>query len=1349
MIIAGVFASEALDSSGEVLDVKGADISDFEEGRGVVNYEHRSAEEEKIPGAEIVGKIIHAHKVYAAKDCRNALEKEAWERIEMPFIWGVVRLLDAAGHPGAINLAASIRDAHANDEPVTIGFSIEGSTLDRGKGSDSHILKRTMARRVALTFRPCNKTSQLALVADPKAPEGFDKMPGTKGVLEQTLKTEDPMYRRLGGYENTVRFDDLQKALTAGGYDAAPGTLTGGAALQVEHLSGRRRHLRNQVSAAIRDWDKKTPLGKFLKARLPDVDEGFLEKFADIARQHALAKAELLIKKKVDAAKKVKPQKEMDLGAEAKPDLPKEPKPLSIRGLPISRNPHLDARKAAKGEKRYEFDSKAGILHSPGGSIPAYDPSKDKPEHFKSFMDALNDKDNTEAHDYALDQWMDLHKKFKSGEVDPKTITHALAFAMMSPTTPVPIQELMHGHFVDMLHHSGFDPTKKVDLLNPEKYEHMKDVPIPKHPVKDEPAYYWDEHGLPKDKRGRILYELHRDLSPYHQDWKGRDHPQNFPETSPEHWKRIGQNLRVKGDTPLRHEGDLNPFSMTEDKFRNIAMIPQFHKELTDLVKKHGGDAQAMANDLMKEKDKYHKHEAKRQTAIASGKPDIGEYQGVKLAGLAPKTIRYMLGMIGGGNVIVPDTHFVRHFYGLDRDKDAATIDHIREPALWNDKNAGDLLTGMEEWYKHHPAVTHMMQHPKYGAYFREHPQEALFPAFWKHWMTIEPHEASRGMAHGAQNQATTHRVYFEGLKRSEEDDDVDPKDPLAIRTAMQHLSWAKKYGDMPALMMYLRFLAPQHKQKDDLKGKLKKATELMKGFDRLMTDPEKKPVQFQGKRIQPGLATLRSKYVPGQVQEPEHYSILGHTPTHLLGVKGENVNPDTVNHADLVRIPRSEIGVTKPSGKRLSIAAYPKDLDESPMADADAHSVGEYNHRPASRALIHGLTMNPGSGQGDVPADFDSAQAAVSYWTRNPQGKRVFVKGGEHTSNGLGSAKAEGAFYNLAHDFFGLGHYLPAVGVVRHPQTGAENAVIENVRNAQHYEPERGGGDPQDFLSDDQAETMKRLHSRGDLHKMAIMDYVLGNADRNDTNFLFTSDEPGFKLIDHGQAFSHDDDRSRRMPSYMKLNRQALESPLHRETHLWLKNLHPADLVHHMRRLEIPEPEIRHAVKRLEGMKDHAFAKPGSAFGHLFSRAQPLYNLDDSSGPNDVTKAEPEDGHGRLMQAVRGGLSDELRRAPWQGQPNCMAGHCYVATEALFHLLGGRQSGYVPHQLQHEGASHWFLKNPSTGHVLDPTAEQFSDPVPYNNARGKGFLTAKPSRRAQVVIDRAIARGKTPAGAP
>ena len=108
-----------------------------------------------------------------------------------------------------------------------------------------------------------------------------------------------------------------------------------------------------------------------------------------------------------------------------------------------------------------------------------------------------------------------------------------------------------------------------------------------------------------------------------------------------------------------------------------------------------------------------------------------------------------------------------------------------------------------------------------------------------------------------------------------------------------------------------------------------------------------------------------------------------------------------------------------------------------------------------------------------------------------------------------------------------------------------------------------------------------------------------------------------------------------------------------------------------------------------------------------------------------------------QVTARVRAVLTDDLLKPHYRTRAHRRpaTGHCYVACEALFHLLGGKEAGLTPAQIRHEGESHWFLRTP-TG-VLDPTADQFDTPVPYPSGTGKGFLTKEPSRRAVEVIRR------------
>lgn len=91
----------------------------------------------------------------------------------------------------------------------------------------------------------------------------------------------------------------------------------------------------------------------------------------------------------------------------------------------------------------------------------------------------------------------------------------------------------------------------------------------------------------------------------------------------------------------------------------------------------------------------------------------------------------------------------------------------------------------------------------------------------------------------------------------------------------------------------------------------------------------------------------------------------------------------------------------------------------------------------------------------------------------------------------------------------------------------------------------------------------------------------------------------------------------------------------------------------------------------------------------------------------------------------------------------------CYAASEALYHLLGGRAAGFTPvcltltrdwqALLGTTARTHWVLQD-QWGGYLDPTRDQFPAgwTPPYYLGTRKGFLTKAPSRRAQALIDTA-----------
>jgi len=84
------------------------------------------------------------------------------------------------------------------------------------------------------------------------------------------------------------------------------------------------------------------------------------------------------------------------------------------------------------------------------------------------------------------------------------------------------------------------------------------------------------------------------------------------------------------------------------------------------------------------------------------------------------------------------------------------------------------------------------------------------------------------------------------------------------------------------------------------------------------------------------------------------------------------------------------------------------------------------------------------------------------------------------------------------------------------------------------------------------------------------------------------------------------------------------------------------------------------------------------------------------------------------------------------------MRGNCYYASEALYYILGGRESEWEPAYIKLKTDAHWFLrKKHDWGEVLDPSRLQFKGKLPnYRKSRGCGFLTKGPSKKAKQLME-------------
>lgn len=302
MIIDGVLGSEAIDSSGEVLDVRGADISDVEKGTCLLNWEHLPGEKS---ATTLVGVVLAAKKIFSREDCENDRQRMYWDEIKLPYIYGVCRLYDGAGHEEAKRIAAIIRDHAANNEPIVCRYSVEGATLRK----EDNKLSSSVVRRVAVTVKPCNRTAISGLIEDPNAPAGFDKKPVKERVRDlldfdvaEKSESSDPLLQRLGRSSaiicNPIIEDPLVKASVAGSGAAAPATLVGGAALQREDLGPKKKHsIAAQAAAAIRDFGGKhfnrSEFRTFAKTLMPEASDEFLDHFSDMAEDYHVKRSQL------------------------------------------------------------------------------------------------------------------------------------------------------------------------------------------------------------------------------------------------------------------------------------------------------------------------------------------------------------------------------------------------------------------------------------------------------------------------------------------------------------------------------------------------------------------------------------------------------------------------------------------------------------------------------------------------------------------------------------------------------------------------------------------------------------------------------------------------------------------------------------------------------------------------------------------------------------------------------------------------------------------------------------------------------------------------------------------------
>lgn len=120
------------------------------------------------------------------------------------------------------------------------------------------------------------------------------------------------------------------------------------------------------------------------------------------------------------------------------------------------------------------------------------------------------------------------------------------------------------------------------------------------------------------------------------------------------------------------------------------------------------------------------------------------------------------------------------------------------------------------------------------------------------------------------------------------------------------------------------------------------------------------------------------------------------------------------------------------------------------------------------------------------------------------------------------------------------------------------------------------------------------------------------------------------------------------------------------------------------------------------------------------------------------------EDELQEIATKIQNALSPDLLKKQYRERnaSNPMFGHCYVASEAFYHMTKDQfQNRFsIYHGKDDEGIVHWWLHDNNNARIVDLTADQYlsvGKPPPYSNSRRGAFLTNEPSKRAIIVINR------------
>jgi hypothetical protein len=253
-----------------------------------------------------------------------------------------------------------------------------------------------------------------------------------------------------------------------------------------------------------------------------------------------------------------------------------------------------------------------------------------------------------------------------------------------------------------------------------------------------------------------------------------------------------------------------------------------------------------------------------------------------------------------------------------------------------------------------------------------------------------------------------------------------------------------------------------------------------------------------------------------------------------------------------------------------------------SPEQDQLAHGVNFATAKPVNSGINNAMWMKSDSHPHTVIAK------NASLHPNRPE------RGHEGLGN-LDSAKREVLYHNMARDFFGMGKYVPTTAGFT--KDGNNYSVQKKVEGASHPKfIDQVGDKALRFENPNHAKVAANLHDSGELHKLALMDHIMGHHDRHRKNYMIDDKGPGVHLVDNGTAFDYRNFDPRNIsPLHESAKSNSIEGMgkkddvLHPEAQKWLMNLDPKKAAEVFANHSHPQ-DSEHAkgfTKRLKSLQD------------------------------------------------------------------------------------------------------------------------------------------------------------------